>query len=391
VGSAALVLTFFATGTPLPLYNDYRARLGISGADIALITVIYTATTAATLLFLGRLSDHLGRRPVGIAAMLSSVAGVVILMSAASLPMLILGRALQGVACGVVSSTLGSYVIETAPERPHWLPAVITGIGPVFAIPVGSLAAGVLVQYGPAPRVLAYGVAAGLLIACSGLLLLCPETAPTRSLSSAAQAIRPRLRVPHGLGRPLLVAGATLLATWSFGGFFQGFAPTLAADRLHTDNALLVAVAYASLQIPGPAGGSATGRLPHGFALRVGLGVFAAFSVLVAAATASGSFAGFVAASMIAGLGVGAASGGSMRGVLERTNSQDRASVLALVYLMAYLSAAIPGLISSRLAGHVSLVDITYGQATLVVVAAAVAWAASLCRTRPDPDPAADA
>ncbi|MDT3441479.1 hypothetical protein [Pseudofrankia sp. BMG5.37] len=72
VGSATLILTFLASGTPIPLYSTYRLEDGISNSGLALTTVIYFAMTALSLLLLGRLSNHLGRRPVGIAALLST-------------------------------------------------------------------------------------------------------------------------------------------------------------------------------------------------------------------------------------------------------------------------------------------------------------------------------
>ena len=103
VASASLIWTFFASGTPVPLYNTYRAENGLTSADLVLTTVVYLASTAAALLVLGRLSDHLGRRPIAALALASSLAGALVLMHVEAVGWLVAGRVLQGVACVLYS------------------------------------------------------------------------------------------------------------------------------------------------------------------------------------------------------------------------------------------------------------------------------------------------
>ncbi|WP_083401360.1 MULTISPECIES: MFS transporter [Pseudofrankia] len=381
VGSATLILTFLASGTPIPLYSTYRLEDGITNSGLALTTVVYFTMTALSLLLLGRLSNHLGRLPVGVAALLSSIAGGLVLMHAAALPVLVVGRALQGIACGVASSALGSYVIDTAPEAPRWLAALITSIVPPLAVPLGALLSGAIVEYGPAPRVLTYSIVVCALAVGVALLLACPESVERRDPSVALRTLRPQVRVPAGAGRPLFVAGTVAVATWSLGGFFQAFAPSLTADRLGTENTLVVALVFASLSVLSPIGGVLTGRLRPAPSVCLGLGLFATCALVVALAVRSGTIVPFLVASFAAGIGQGIASAGGMRGVLARTDADDRAGVLATIFLISYCGAAVPGLITSRLAGHVSLVHITFGYTVLVVIASALAMLAS--RTPP--------
>lgn len=94
--SAALIGIFFSSGIPVPLYNVFRVQDGITNADLALTTVCYLGVTALSLLVFGRLSNHLGRRPVVVAAVVLAIAGCLVLMQVHSLPVLILGRVLQG-------------------------------------------------------------------------------------------------------------------------------------------------------------------------------------------------------------------------------------------------------------------------------------------------------
>lgn len=194
--AASFVTVFLSSGTPIPLYNTYRAEDGITSAGLAVTTVIYLATTAIALLTTGRLSNHLGRRPVAIAAVLLSALGCVLFLNVHTLGELVAGRVFQGLACGVATSALGSYVLDLAPARPGWLGAVITSNAPPFAIPVGALLSGTLVEFEPAPRLLIYSFVAGVLVVLAVGLLLSPESVQRNE--GAVRSLRPRILVPHG-------------------------------------------------------------------------------------------------------------------------------------------------------------------------------------------------
>ncbi|MEV4807242.1 hypothetical protein AB0K18_45215 [Nonomuraea sp. NPDC049421] len=64
----SLVAVFAAVGSTIPLFNIYRAEDGLTDAGISLTVVAYSAATLSTLLVLGRVSNHVGRRPTAIAA-----------------------------------------------------------------------------------------------------------------------------------------------------------------------------------------------------------------------------------------------------------------------------------------------------------------------------------
>src|SRR2546430_14414583 len=62
----ATVLAFmlFAASAPSPLYVVYQARWHFSSLTLTAIFGVYVLALLAMLLITGRLSDHLGRRPV---------------------------------------------------------------------------------------------------------------------------------------------------------------------------------------------------------------------------------------------------------------------------------------------------------------------------------------
>ena len=207
--SAAFTLVFVAAGAPIPLYNTYRAEDGLTTADLTVATAAYLAAAAVALLFFGRLSDHLGRRPLGVTALACSALGLLALLNVHHLAPLVIGRTLQGLATGLASTALGALAVDCAPERPRWLPAVVTSAAPMLGIPVGALLSGALVDHAPAPRHLVYLLIIGLLVPAALAVGFGPETVgtaarPAAALRDAARSLRPRVRVPPAARRPLL-------------------------------------------------------------------------------------------------------------------------------------------------------------------------------------------
>jgi len=266
--TAALAAVFVASGVPIPLYSIYRAEDAITDAQLATATAAYLAATACALLFLGRLSDHVGRRPVAIVAVVTALAGAVVLLSVDGAAHLVVGRVLQGLACGLASSAIGSLVVDTAPARPRWLAGVMVSTMPPAAVPLGAVMSGILSGSAPHPRVLSLAIAMTCLVATGvGLMLWAPT--PTRR-PGARLSMRPRPTVPAA-GRAALPAAAGAIVTgWSIGGFYQAFAPAMAA-QVDATGPGASAVMFVSAVVLLPIGGLLTGRLQAQTAVRLGI------------------------------------------------------------------------------------------------------------------------
>ena len=383
VASCSLIFVFAAAGTPIPLYNVYRAQDGITNADLGMVSVGYFVAAAISLLMLGRLSNHLGRRPIAVAALASAMLSCVFLVSARGLAALFAARVLQGLACGIASSGLGAYVVDTAPSRPRWLPALVTGSAPMIGIPIGSLACGALAQYGPAPRVLIYVVTATVLMISIALIIMSPETVPGRR--GPLRSLRPRMEVPPGAKRLLVAAGAALVATWSLGGFYQAFGPSVVAQYLGTPSPLMAAAVFSSFMPLSPVGGPLNGAVSPVSALRLGMVVFVLSLGGIVVSMHFGAVVPFIGATLIAGRANGAASTAAIRGLLARTPLQGRAGLLSTIYLISYSGAALPGVVAGRLATTWTLFHIALGYALLGLVGAAIAIHVSRASVKRDP------
>ena len=220
----ALVAVFVANAAPVPLYNVYRAEERFTNAGISLAVVAYSLGTIAALLVLGRVSNQLGRRRTAIASLSLLLLGCLLLLNVHAIGTLLAGRLLMGIGAGLASSSLTSYIVDTAPARPAWLASVASSQGPMLGLTVGAIGAGTLVQFGPWPRELIYLVCAGLLLLSAALVAISPETVTPTPV--AWRSLLPRVQVPAQVRHLLPVAAAVFVSTWATGAFYQAFVPT---------------------------------------------------------------------------------------------------------------------------------------------------------------------
>ena len=68
--ASLIVALLAASSAPTPLYAIYQARWGFTPITTTVVFGVYAVAVLAALLTLGKLSDHVGRRPVLLAALL---------------------------------------------------------------------------------------------------------------------------------------------------------------------------------------------------------------------------------------------------------------------------------------------------------------------------------
>ncbi len=372
VAALAFLLVFASAGMPIPMYHLFRAEDGMGDSDFAFASVGYFVAAVSSLLLLGRLSNHLGRRWVAIGALAAAGAATALLPFVHGLGALLVVRVLQGLAAGIAPSAIGAYVMDTARHRAHhWLPAVITASTPMLGIPIGAIFAGVIIDTTTYPRIVIAVVGCITLLLVAALLALGPETMPPQP--GTLSSLRPRLHVPKGSGRKLLVTGTAAIATWSLGGFFQAFAPSVAAEHLGSDDALIAAIVFSSVMILNPVGGPLGARLRTVVGVRLGLAIFVLALAGIVVSLYVGAIGPFLLSSLVVGIAQGIASTAAMRALVINLEQRDRAGLLATVYLISYAGAAVPGLVAGQLAPRLDVAPIILGYAALGVLAAAIA------------------
>jgi MFS family permease len=216
---AMMVLFIYASAAPTPLYGVYQARWGFSAATLTAVFAIYIVFLLATLLVFGSLSDHIGRRPLIIAAIAVNVAAFVLFLVANG------AGPLEGVAVGATANTLGAVLLDLRPRG--GVAPLMSSIAPVAGLAVGALLTSVLAQYGPAPTRLTWWLLLGTFAAALVLVAVMPESG-TRQPGALA-SMRPHVSVPRPARGAFTRAVPAIVAVWALGGFYLSLGPSLAA------------------------------------------------------------------------------------------------------------------------------------------------------------------
>jgi MFS family permease len=363
----SMAAAFAAAAAPIPLFNTYRAGDGFTNSDISLAVGAYGLSILAALLVLGRLSNHLGRRPTSIASLGLIGLGCLALLNVHDVGTLLAGRVLMGLGAGLASSNVTAYIVDAAPARPAWLASVASSQTPLLGLAVGAIASGALVQFGPSPRHLIYLVAVGVLVLAAVLIAVSPDTVtPTPGVW---RSLRPSVRVPARVRHLLPVAAAVFVATFATGAFYQAFVPALVEEQLHTRSPLVLGLVFAAYMASSVLGAPLGGRFTPAAAQRLGMIAFLAGMIGVVTAIATGTLALFIGATIVAGASQGIAISAAIRGLLYGAAQADRAPIFSVIYLICYSAAAFPSLISGQLSNSFSLRQIALGYGGLALVA----------------------
>jgi len=363
----ALISTFATVGSTVPLFNVYRAQDGFTNAGISVAVVVYSAATLTTLLVLGRLSNHVGRRPISIASLALLLFGCVLLLNVHGLESLVTGRLLLGLGAGLASSSLTSYIVDTAPARPAWLASVASSQTVMLGLAVGAVASGALVQFGPWPRQFVYLVDIAALMFSIALIAISPETVSRKP--GARRSMMPSVRVPARVKHLIPIAAAVLLSTWSVGAFYQAFVPALVENQLHTASPLVLGLVFAAYMAPSAFGAPLGSRFAPATAQRLGMGTFLIGMIGVIAAIGTGALLLFIASTIVAGASQGIAISAVTRGLLSGSTIDDRAPTFSVIYLISYSGATIPALIAGQLSDVFALPQIVLGYGALALIA----------------------
>jgi MFS family permease len=173
------------------------------------------------------------------------------------------------------------------------------------------------------------------------------------------------------------MAGAAFVATWSMGGFYQAFAPSVVSESLGVSNALVTAAAFSSVMVLAPFGGPLAARMSAASAVRAGMVLFVLSLGAIVGSLHHGAIVPFLFATLLVGVAQGVASTGGLRALLAGIEPEQRAGILSTIYLISYCGAAFPALVAGRFAATQSLFHIAIGYAVLGAVAAVIAIAST--------------
>lgn len=371
---ASLILTFLAgSSAPTPLYPVYQAAWGFTPITVTVIFGTYALTVLAALLVLGSLSDFVGRRPILLGATLLQVLAMLVFIEASGVGALVLARVVQGIATGAAAGAIGAGMLDIDRSRG----TVANAIGPMLGTATGGLLSGLLVQYLPAPTQLVYGVLAVVFVLQAVGVVLMPETVTRRP--GALASMKPHFGLPPALRRPLLLASPALIGTWALAGFYGSLGPSLIRRLTQSSSLALGGLALFVMAGSGALTVLLTRQRAPGHLMTLGTAALAAGVGLTLLAIPAASPALFFAGTALAGAGFGGGFQGAIRSVLPLAEPHERASVLSVVYVIAYLAMGLPAIAGGLRAVHGGGVFETAREYGLgVILFASVAFAGSL-------------
>ena len=371
---AALFLTlFFASAAASPLYPVYQVRFGFSAATLTAIFAVYVLVLLVTLLFFGSVSDHLGRLPVIITALVFGVAGCVVFLAARGTGALYLARSLQGVATGLASGPAGAALIDLQPAGSQRAP-LVTSTFSNLGLAVGALVTSVLVQYAPAPTHLIWW--ALLAVSAAGIPAVLALAEPGARRPGALASLRPMIAVPRQARATFAGAVPCLVATWALGGLYLSLGPSLAAEATGSPNLVWGGLVIFLLCGTGVAAALILRGIIPQTAMLAGCLLLLAGVAVTFGAIATTTAAPFLAGTAVAGAGFGLAFQGAFRMITALAAAGQRAGLVTAIFAVGYLAFSVPALIAgvaaTKFGLHATALVYSASVAVLVVAAAGI-------------------
>jgi len=372
---ASITISFLAgSAAPTPLYPVYQALWGLSPLMITVVFGVYALAVLTGLLIAGRVSDHLGRRPVLITATIAQALVMLMFATAASAAGLVAARVVQGLTTGAALSAVGAAMIDLNKARG----TIANALAPPFGSALGGIIAGFFVQFLPGPTHLVYAALAAVFVAQSIGLSLMKE--PITPRPGVWRSLTPQLALPAAAREPLLLAVPVLIAVWALGGLYACLGPMLVREMLGSNAPLLGGL---SLFVLAASGGIAVLLLQSlearrmmvlgALCLGVGIGI-------VMWAMALDSIGVFFAGTAIAGVGFGTGFQGAVRSVVSVVGPHERAGTLSIVFIISYVSMGVPAIIAGATVRHGNLLATAQVFGAVVMALAAAALIATVLR-----------
>ncbi|MBP0615782.1 MFS transporter [Jiella mangrovi] len=383
--AAILFLFFVSACVPAPLFVVFQGRWGFSAGMLTVAFSIYSLALLVTLLVAGSLSDHLGRKPVIVAALAIQVASIALFLTADGIGGLLAARIVQGLSMGLVNGALSAAVIEAAPPARKALGSLLTSISPLAGLAAGAFATGALLAVTDKADVWAFGSLGALFCLGAAIVLLIPETASPvpgllRSMVPSVHVTR-SARDGFRRGLPLL------LSIWALCGFVAALGPSLLRAVFGVSSGLLNGAIVAVLCGAGAVSPLLLRGLSPGRMAVVGMAAVTTGVGLLLVSIGTEALALFFVGGAVAGAGLGASFSGLIQSLVPLTPVHERAELFAAIFLVTYLSLSVPPIAAGfavPLSGFVSTTEAYLG-AVLVVsaIATVLQWLPSRSRGAP--------
>ena len=372
--TAIFVLFAAAASAPSPLYVVYQKELGFSATTLTIIFAVYVFGLIGSLLTMGALSDHVGRRPVLAGALVLEAVAFVLFLMATDVTALLAARAVQGIATGAAFSTLGATLIDLNPPHSPGRAGLVNGVAPITGLALGALGCGALIQFAPAPTHLVFV----LLLVGTGLgvvaVALMPETSARRP--GAIASLIPLLGIPARLRAEVFALVPIIVASWALGGLYLSLGPSVAASIFGLRNHLVGGLVITLLCGAGAVTAFMLRKWPTTRVLVISAVMLSTGNALTLVGVEAGVVALAVVGTLVAGVGFGASALAAFGTLARLAAPGERSELLAVALVIAYLAFSLPaiaaGFATTSFGLHATTVVYGLGVVALGLVALAV-------------------
>jgi MFS family permease len=369
-GIVAAALFSASSSAPTPVYHLYQESLGLSPLMLTVIFSVYAFSLLAALLTIGSLSDYVGRKPVILAALVLNMIAMAVFTEAGSAGMLVLARAIQGLATGAAMTTFGAAILDYDKVRGPIFNSLTAFIG----LTAGSLISGALVTFAPLPTQLVYIVLLAVTLLMVVLLIWLPES--TDGKKGALASLKPHVAIPPQTRKPLLKITPVNIAGWALGGFYFSLMPSLIRVATGLNSPFIGGLVVAVLTLTATFTALVLKSRPGLQVLMIGT-----VSLIVGVSiTLAGVYLHMAAIMMvgavITGIGFGSCYSGALRIVLPLAGAHQRAGLLSTFFVQSYLAFSLPAIAVGLIAPSVGLSNAAYIYGGVVIVLAVISLVA---------------
>src|SRR5581483_9650917 len=338
---ASLVVALLASSAaPTPLYAIYQAEWHFTPITTTVVFGVYALAVLAALLTLGKLSDHVGRRPVLLTALAVHAGSLIVFATATGVPELLSARVIQGLSTGAALGAIGAAMLDMDRELGTFANAVAPGMGTATGAIVSALA----IRFLPDPTHLIYLALIGVLALQAAAIAVTRET--VSRAPGALASLRPEITVPRALRAPVLTAVPVLFAVWALAGLYGALGPALVHALTGSGNVLLGALSLFVLAGSAVVAIVALRRTAARTVMLAGIVALIAGVAVTVLAVRLGSAVVFFAGSAIAGIGFGSGFQGGIRTVVPLAAAHQRAGLVSLLYVVSYLGLGVPAVVA---------------------------------------------
>jgi MFS family permease len=367
--AAVLFAFFFAAAAPSPLFVVFQHAWHFSSSLLTVAFAVYAIALLISLLVAGSLSDHIGRRPVVLAALVLQAVAMGLFLLANGIGGLIVARVVQGIATGIASGALSAAVVEAAPAARKRLGALITSVSPLAGLAVGALLTGVAVKFSLQPVMLVFGVLAAVFALGAAMVLWMPETVTPRA--GALASLVPRMSIPAKARAEFARGLPVFIVVWALGGLYLSLAPSLMLHVFGIDNGVVNGLTVAVLSGAGAIAPTLLGRLAAPRPAIAGMASIALGLGLLLAALATRSLALFFVGTAVAGIGFGGAFSALVQTLAPMAQSHERGELFAAIFVVSYLAFSLPAMLAGFLVAPLGLLNTAEGYAAVLLLIAA--------------------